>query len=185
LTVAAGTLITLGGLGVLDDSGMLFMLASSVALLGCSYVSRSAKDGLERVASLFAFFVCTLCMVFEGGILEGAVSIVVGAVAFASAILMGRLVIGGLAALVTLGGVCVVFERAVGFDGLANWGTLSVLGLLVVVSAAYVERHKAKVMAWRGTRMKARTEDEKDDDNSTRPATQAPRVVAAVATPLV
>jgi hypothetical protein len=124
-------------------------------------------------------------MVFEGGILEGAVSIVVGAVAFASAILMGRLVIGGLAALVTLGGVCVVFERAVGFDSLANWGTLSVLGLLVVVSAAYVERHKAKVMAWMSTRMKARTEDEKDDDNSTRPATQAPRVVAAVATPLV
>lgn len=185
LTVAAGTMVTLGGLGVFDDSSMLWMLASSVAILVCSYVSRSAKDGLERVAALFAFGVCTLCMILEGGIVDGALSIVVGAIGLSSAILMGRLVIGGASALVTLGGICTVFERAVGFDSLANWGTLSALGLLVVVGAAYVERHKDEVMAWMSARTKARRADATDDGDQPRPPTRPPQVVAAVASPLL
>lgn len=159
LTVAVGTLYIVFGLRWVDHRTWLVLLSASVAIWICSAVSRSAKDGLEGMAMFFAYFVCAVSMFEEKSIWCAATSILVGAVCITHAILMGRVILGSFAGLLVLGGACAAFDRAVGFESLANWGTLSVLGLLVVIAAAHVERHRGKVLSWVAARLRSRNAD--------------------------
>src|SRR5690606_787362 len=107
---------------------------------------------LERVAAVGAGLLCVFAMFVDENLVSGAASILVGALILGHAVLMARPWVGAVGGLLTLAGACLVFDRAVGFESLANWGTLSLLGLLVVMAAAYIERHKATIMSWAGRR---------------------------------
>jgi hypothetical protein len=51
------------------------------------------------------------------------------------------------ATLVAAGGLVCAVARAVGFDSLLNWGSLSALGLVLVFAAALIERRRGWLIA--------------------------------------
>ena len=53
--------------------------------------------------------------------------------------------------MVALGGLGLQVWLAVHGDSLLRWGSLTVVGILLIVGAAFVERHRARIaLLWRG-----------------------------------
>jgi hypothetical protein len=105
-----------------------------------------SRDVLVGIATVGALLTVLIACILELGTISGLCCIVLGiavAVWGASVKALLRVVAGSMVALFGLG---VQVWLAVQHDNLLRWASLSVVGVLLIVGSAYVERHRGKLV---------------------------------------
>jgi hypothetical protein len=105
-----------------------------------------SRDVLVGIATVGALLTVLVACLFELGTISGLCCIVLGigvAVWGASMRALLRTVAGSLVALF---GLAVQVWLAVQHDNLLRWASLSVVGVLLIVGSAYVERNRSKLL---------------------------------------
>ncbi len=146
LASGVGLVFILSGTHAFREIGPLALLTFPALFVLASRASKRGRSGFEIGASLSATVVCAIALGVDPGLFEAVCALLIGAAVLASSILMGRALVAAAAGLCVLAGISVIFDRAIGFEHLGSWGTLSALGILAVLAAALLERHRDRLL---------------------------------------
>lgn len=146
LGACVGVVFILSGTGIFESVGILSLSSCSVVMLLASRFSQRGRSGFEVGSAVSAVTVATLSLGLDSDLASGLCALIAGAAALSYSILMGRVLVGASAAFCTLGGIAVVFDEVIGLEHLGSWGALSILGVLAVLSAAVLERHRDAIL---------------------------------------
>jgi hypothetical protein len=130
-------------------SVLLFGLPAAACLLLASLRADGARQALASVGTLLGLGTVVLASALDVGTAGALCAILLGTVVAVGGAGLGSwawTLVGGAVALY---GVGVQVWLAVHADNVLRWAGLSVAGVLLIVGAAYVERHRARVArAW-------------------------------------
>lgn len=154
---SAGAIIAAIGLGIVgieikqmiwphSSLHVLSALPLALVLYGFSHVAERGRRFLVSAAAAVATLTAVGAVLVNGGLLSGVSAVTIGVCGVALGLLDDRrlvVVAGGVAAVVGLG--CVV-DAAIGFSSLMNWGSLTVLGIGSLLTAALVDRHRGRIV---------------------------------------
>jgi hypothetical protein len=144
--MGAGTLLALYDLHVAQTLGMGALLPAVLVVYLAGRKATAAGSLLTGLSSAFAIALCAAGLFVGGKLFDASIAIVFGLMIAAVSTLEARWHLAVPGALLGLGGVLLGFELAIGFDHIANWGTLSFLGIAFIVLAAVIERNRSKVI---------------------------------------
>jgi hypothetical protein len=127
---------------------LLSALPLAAVLYGFSHMAQRGRRFLTSCAAAVSTLAAIGAVVVNGGILSGVSALIIGVGCVALGLLDDRRTVvysGGVAALAGL--VCTV-ETAIGLSSLMNWGSLTVIGVSSLLTAAFVERHRGQIVRW-------------------------------------
>ena len=128
---------------------LLLGLPSAALLLVASLRADGARSSIAGAGTLLGLLTVVLASAFDLGTGAALCAILLGTVVAVGGAGFGSWPWALIGASVALYGLGVQVWLAVHADNLLRWASLSLVGILLIVGAAYVERHRARVArAW-------------------------------------
>ncbi len=125
---------------------LLSALPLAAMLLAFGHLAGPGKRFLQVASGVVAAFICVGAVFVNGGILASVSALVVGVACAALGLLADRRLLLGTGALSSLVGLVATVEASVGLSSLFNWGSLTLLGVGSLLTAALVERHRGRIV---------------------------------------
>lgn len=123
------------------------VLGASIVLLVMSHWAVATRETLRPLGCALGLLVCAFGVVVDPGLGSGLVTFLFAIAVACYGMLVSSRPLEITATLVAVSGLVCAVSCAIGFDSLLNWGSLSILGLLLVFAAAVIERRRGLIVA--------------------------------------
>jgi hypothetical protein len=124
---------------------LLFGVPCAVLLVLSSLRAESLRETLFATGTLLGLGSALVATLLELGSVSALACVVLGVLVLVSGAAVGARVRTVAGALVALFGVGAEVWLAIHADDVLRWASLSLLGIVLIVGSAYVERHRARV----------------------------------------
>jgi hypothetical protein len=122
-------------------------LPFAALLVGLGRHAGADGPGYRRAAEIVAFATVMVNVVLHGSVSAALASLFVGLVLLAVGTYRKRKLALATGAVAAIAGLVVQIQYALGFARWLTWGSLSVLGIALVIIAALIERHPERLAA--------------------------------------
>jgi hypothetical protein len=134
-------------------------LPFAALLIGLGRHAGKDGPGYRRAAEILAFVTVMANVVLHGSISAALAALFLGLVLLAVGTYRKRKLALASGAVAAITGLVVQIQYAFGFERWMNWGSLSILGIALVIIAALIERHPERLAATIAAFTKRREEE--------------------------